>query len=522
MSVSVGKSTIVVDKLILSLDAASLQTNYSLTEVEVLVVAGGGGGGYEMGGGGGAGGLIYNSSYPVTPNTSISVTIGNGGSGRTSNADNGGIGQNSAFGNLTSIGGGAGGNNSYPYDGSNSAGRPTSGGSGGGSGEGQTRAPGTISQGNRGGCAIENGYYHSGGGGGAASDGKNASLLGGGDGGNGLLLNISGRPTYYAGGGGGGVYGPASGVPNLGGVLSNPLIPGKGGLGGGGNAGPAGNVGTAGKANTGGGGGGGSYSPSSAGGAGGSGVVIVRYPGPQKATGGNTITQVDGYTIHTFTSSGTFTPFISSPSDGATAYGLQDLVGNSCAASVGTPTYSTDGGGSISFNGVDQSMKISKPYPDPVGLYSWEVWYKLSALGSNRTVLGPHKGNAFTLSINETNSYTWADQSVYSYATYGTRTATGIGQLNVWKHVIVTKDLNNDVRLYINGSLIDTRSAFGSPLQSNKSSTTWLWGYSDTDSIGSNTNMGVGKISIVRMYNKTLSLTEILKNFNAQRGRFGI
>ena len=101
MSVSVGKSTIVVDKLIISLDAASLQTNYSLTEVEVLVVAGGGGGGYEMGGGGGAGGLIYNSSYPVTPNTSISVTIGNGGSGRTSNADNGGIGQNSAFGNLT-------------------------------------------------------------------------------------------------------------------------------------------------------------------------------------------------------------------------------------------------------------------------------------------------------------------------------------------------------------------------------------------------------------------------------------
>jgi hypothetical protein len=37
--------------------------------------------------------------------------------------------------------------------------------------------------------------------------------------------------------------------------------------------------------------------------AGGSGIVIVRYAGPPRATGG-TITQSGGYTIHTFTTSG--------------------------------------------------------------------------------------------------------------------------------------------------------------------------------------------------------------------------
>jgi hypothetical protein len=37
--------------------------------------------------------------------------------------------------------------------------------------------------------------------------------------------------------------------------------------------------------------------------AGGSGIVIVRYRGSPRATGG-TITQADGYTIHTFTTSG--------------------------------------------------------------------------------------------------------------------------------------------------------------------------------------------------------------------------
>jgi hypothetical protein len=40
--------------------------------------------------------------------------------------------------------------------------------------------------------------------------------------------------------------------------------------------------------------------------AGGSGVVIVRYIGNQRGTGG-TITSSDGYTYHTFTSSGIFT-----------------------------------------------------------------------------------------------------------------------------------------------------------------------------------------------------------------------
>jgi hypothetical protein len=62
---------------------------------------------------------------------------------------------------------------------------------------------------------------------------------------------------------------------------------------------------TAGTVNTGGGGGG--YGNGSfAGAAGGSGIVIIRYAGAQRGTGG-TVTSAGGYTIHTFTSSGTFT-----------------------------------------------------------------------------------------------------------------------------------------------------------------------------------------------------------------------
>ena len=45
---------------------------------------------------------------------------------------------------------------------------------------------------------------------------------------------------------------------------------------------------------------------SSPAGAGGSGIVVIRYTGAQRATGG-TIVTAGGYTVHTFNSSGTFT-----------------------------------------------------------------------------------------------------------------------------------------------------------------------------------------------------------------------
>jgi hypothetical protein len=59
-----------------------------------------------------------------------------------------------------------------------------------------------------------------------------------------------------------------------------------------------------GAANTG--GGGGSTGNSGTGGTGGSGIVIVRYSGSQRGTGG-TVVSSGGYTYHTFTTSGTYT-----------------------------------------------------------------------------------------------------------------------------------------------------------------------------------------------------------------------
>jgi hypothetical protein len=123
----------------------------------------------------------------------------------------------------------------------------------------------------------------------------------GGVGGNGIIW-FDGS-TYSTGGGGGGgniVTGNAAGgnASILGGIGSRSTGDSSGGQ-------PGGQA-TPGAANTGAGGGGAGAGYDQGGQNGGSGIVIIRYPGAQRGTGG-TVTTTGGYTYHRFFSSGTFT-----------------------------------------------------------------------------------------------------------------------------------------------------------------------------------------------------------------------
>lgn len=275
-------------------------TTIASNVVSYLVVAGGGGGGGGQdspsgnggGGGGGAGGMLTGTTVSLGVLGSYTITVGAAGTAGTAGTAGGvlpsagGNGSNSSIAALvvsTGGGGGAAGNADPGNTGAN-------GGSGGGGAGGQIGGTATIGQGNNGGNGIfTGGSGGGGGGGGAGAVGQNGNTSGGisgGNGGNGLASNISGASVTYAGGGGG----------------ASPGGFGTGGTGGGG----AGNSpGVAGTTNLGGGGGGGAQN--NAGGAGGKGIVILSYTtGTMTATGG-TITTSGGNTIHTFTSTGTFT-----------------------------------------------------------------------------------------------------------------------------------------------------------------------------------------------------------------------
>jgi hypothetical protein len=221
---------------------------------EYIIAAGGGGGsggsyGSGVGGGaGGAGGLI-NSSLLTNAGITYTVTVGGGGAG---GGAAGVQGNSSTVTSLPStVGGGRGGGNA-------SAGG--SGGSGGGGSWTSGGGAGTSGQGNNGGSGSSGAPYLGGRGGGKGSAGGNGA-----SGGAGTTLFLG---TYAVGGIGGG----------------------------------AGAV--VGAANTGNGGGGG-YGNGSVGLAGGSGIVVIRYLGAQRGTGG-AVSSSGGYTYHTFNSSGSY------------------------------------------------------------------------------------------------------------------------------------------------------------------------------------------------------------------------
>jgi hypothetical protein len=498
--------------LILHLDASitdsypeSGTTWYDLSDkienVDVLVVGGGGAGGHNgqgndiAGGGGGAGGLVYQTNYRIDGSSGITVTVGNGGTGAPS-AGGSTIptnGENSVFGSITAIGGGKGGgyltSPSQYY-------AASSGGSGGG-GIYSTNAGGngTSLQGYGGGSGTSNanpGAYAAGGGGGAAGVGAdvNVSTGKGGDGGNGLQYDITGIPTYYAGGGGGG-----SGYQIAG------KTPGTGGLGGGGN-GSATGIGTAGTANTGGGAGGsgnvsGPPYPGAASANGGSGIVVVRYKGKPKATGG-TITQHNNYTVHTFTSSGTFTPFAKQN-----------------ATLVNGPTFSN---GAIVLDGTSDYISLPVTGMAPSTL-TQEMWVKLNATGNgaNLVVIDNTDNPELRFRITAANkiSISWYDDAAY-LATFTSVSALTVG---VWYHLTMTTQ-TNDFNLYING-VLDSSDASGTY-------TGGPSGNATEHTLGTYNRPGAGyegyanvTYGIYRVYNRVLPAGEILNNYNIQKGRFG-
>jgi hypothetical protein len=98
--------------------------------------------------------------------------------------------------------------------------------------------------------------------------------------------------------------------------------------------------------------------------------------------------------------------------------------------------------------------------------------------------------------------------------------ASGLS-LNTWYHTTFTTSYdgtNTTMRIYVNG--VETSSAVYGGAQGN---------YSNPFMIGDGNNSSnstwypfVGRISNVKIYNRTLTVNEIQQNFNANRSRFGI
>jgi hypothetical protein len=284
-------------------------------DIDYLVIGGGGAGGAGVSracGGGGAGGYRCNVSGELSGGSAVAeralrvgagtytLTVGAGGAAPTRSSvggDSGGVGGNSIFGPVVSVGGGGGA-------GVSSGRAKVTGGSGGGGGATVGGADPLIDEGGLGilglgrnggdgvGSASES-NQSSGGGGGAQDVGVTATTSTQAAGGDGISSSITGSAVTRAGGGGG-YRRDASG--------------GSGGAGGGG-AGTWGSAtGNSGTVNRGSGGGGSGSNSTVTSGSGGSGVVIFRVPLATNVTFSDGVEEtsatVGGQTRYTVTAAG--------------------------------------------------------------------------------------------------------------------------------------------------------------------------------------------------------------------------
>jgi hypothetical protein len=477
-----GPQGIVTNGLVLNLDAGDPES-YTRSQppfVEVLVVAGGASGGSSTlsnggGGGGGAGGVIYNSAYQLASAAAVTVTVGAGGAGQTTNDSQGNNGSNSVFGSLTAVGGGGGGGAGVNTTGKN-------GGSGGGAGyagyyNNFNSGTGTAGQGFRGGYVLAN--NNAGGGGGAGGVGGDTfdsrpepgyPAGDGGLGGPGVYYSISGTSTLYSTGGNGGSQN------------QNTIVSGSGTTG--------------------------AYGGSGATSTAGSGIVIVRYPGLPAATGG-TITYLNGYTIHTFTTSGTFTPY--------QWYSSTDS--NTSGSLINGPVFNPQiVGGYFQFDGTDDYVLFGASIGATTTV-SVEMWCKIPASYASDMFFG---WNAYDV---------WCDNGNLGYNTnngdvYGISAATvsSLGLVDNWKQYIF--EMRSDVsysnnKIYVNGVSQTLSQQGGSENSGNRnfnSGNGVFPGY--RASLGS--YLMSYQVGSFRVYNRALSAAEITQNFNAQRNRFGL
>jgi hypothetical protein len=186
---------------------------------------------------------------------------------------------------------------------------------------------------------------------------------------------------------------------------------------------------------------------------------------------------------------------------------------------INGPTYNSFNGGSIVFDGTNDTTNLGTSN----GLkfttnFTLSLWLKFNSTNSGQTIISNNEGGGygiiykFAISTKiETfyyinGSYRFAGDEASNYT------------LGSWYYITSTFDGVN-INFYRNGNLIQTLNAPGNVTTTNEPLT-----------LAANPNTGGtafqdffnGNISIVHIYNKSLSASEVLQNYNATKTRFGL
>ena len=208
------------------------------------------------------------------------------------------------------------------------------------------------------------------------------------------------------------------------------------------------------------------------------------------------------------------------PGSGTT---INDLSGNGLNGSLSNITFTSP---YFTYNGTSSQVSVADNVLLEPGSGDWtmEVWVNQSVSG-NDVVLGKFDFGGLSQDV----SYSIRTTSTTYYAQYGSGSGSGptlfanstsyVGTLNTWYQLVYvfTNVASNTIETFVNGVSIGTVSH---SLASILNTTTGL--YIGSYNNGEYPQWFDGRIGITRLYNKSLTASEVLQNFNADKSKYGL
>lgn len=197
------------------------------------------------------------------------------------------------------------------------------------------------------------------------------------------------------------------------------------------------------------------------------------------------------------------------PGSGTSMY---DISGNGYTGTLTNgPVYTSGINGYFTYDGVDD--KVTTGFSPNYLSTTWEAWvYCTQNISTYNMFMGtylPYFGFMNGNSLIFSNTIGSGQQTIY---------ATSTLSLNTWYYTCFTTQQsgsNTIASIYVNGALDSQSTLTG--LQNAPSSAFAIGeGYTST------WYPFKGRIGPVKIYNRALSATEVLQNFNALRGRYGV
>ena len=215
--------------------------------------------------------------------------------------------------------------------------------------------------------------------------------------------------------------------------------------------------------------------------------------------------------------------------DASDPYYLYDLSGNENNANlINSPIYSTSNSGYFSYDGSNDYARIQySPQIVPKNQVSFEAFAYLSNwdIATDCRVLSCTQGGGWQIGLNESGYITSGFFGVMIFinqlSDYTTLRVARSSISSGWHHICATFD-GRYATMYIDGSqsvqndLSPTRTisySYDSPV---------LIGAELADAGAASGSYWPGYIGPVKIYNRGLSASEVLQNFNALKGRFGL